>query len=82
MSVTAAIESILIKACNGDTSVEDLPSKINLYSKEIDLPQLKIQLQMLPDLLRTHNDKNPSTPIKRVTSVRTLCDVICDLSTT
>lgn len=80
MPVAAALESILIKACNGDGSVEDLPSEINLYSKEIDIPRLKIQLQMLPDLLRTYNEKNPSTPIKRVTSLRTLCDVICDLS--
>ena len=80
MPVAAALESTLLKACNGDGSVEDLPNEINLYSKEIDIPRLKIQLQMLPDLLRTYNEKNASTPIKRVTSLRTLCDVICDIS--
>ena len=80
MPVATALESMLIKACNGDGSVEDLPREINLYFEEIDIPQLKIQLQMLPDLLITYNEKNPSTPIRSVTSLRTLCDVICGLS--
>ena len=79
MSVAAALESILLKACNGDGSVEDLSSEISLYFKEI-IPQLKIQLQMVFDLLRTYNEKKPSTSTRRVTSVRTLCDVICDIS--
>lgn len=51
MTVAAALKSTLVKACNGDGSEEELPSVINLYPKEIDIPQLKIQLQMLPDLL-------------------------------
>ena len=69
MPVAAALESILLNACHGDIAVEDLPNEINLYSN---IPRLKIQL---PDLLRTYNDKNSSTPIKNVTSLRTLCDV-------
>ena len=77
MPVAAALKGMLLKACNSDRSMEDLPNEINLYSKEIDIPRLKIQLQMLPDLLRTYNEKNP---IKRVTSLRVLCDVIWDIS--
>ena len=35
---------------------------------------------MLPDLLRTYNQNNPSTPLERVTSLRTLCDILCGIS--
>ena len=51
-----------------------------LYAREVDLPRLNIQLQMLPDLIRTYNQKHPSTAIKRVTSLRKLCDIMCDIS--
>ena len=60
-----AAENTFLKACNGDGSVEDLPNEIHLYSKEVNIPRLKIQLQMLPDLLRTYNEKTPLLLSKR-----------------
>jgi len=51
------------------------------YQSDLDLPRLKVQLQMLPDLNRTRNIKLPnSVPIKEVTNVRTLCDLIHKVS--
>ena len=48
---------------------------------DLDLPRLKVQLQMLPDFIRTRNIKLPnSTPIKKVTNVRMLCDLINEVS--
>ena len=56
----------------------DLPGDIQqCYQSDLDLPRLKVQLQMLPNLLRTRNIKSPnSLPIKEVTNIRTLCDLI------
>ena len=34
---------------------------------------------MLPELIRTYNEKNASTSIKKVTNLRTLCEVMCDV---
>ena len=75
MSVAAALERTLLQACNDCDSILDIPEEIKLFSKEIDVERLKLQLQMLPDLLRTYNEKNPATVIKRVTNLRTLCDI-------
>ena len=50
-----------------------------LYSKEIDVERLNIQLRMLPELTRTYNQKSLSS-IKKVTTLKTLCDVTCDVS--
>ena len=35
---------------------------------------------MLSELIRTYNEKNPATPIKKVTNLRTLCDIMADVS--
>jgi len=51
-----------------------------MYSKDIDLKRLRIQLKMLTELIRTYNEKNPATPIKKVTNLRTLCDIMTDVS--
>ena len=62
--VAAALERTLLQACNDCDSILDIPEEIKLFSKEIDVEHLKLQLQMLPDLLRTYNEKNPATVIK------------------
>ena len=50
-----------------------------MYSKEIDIDRLRIQLQMLPELIKTFNEKNPATAIKKVANLRTLCEVMSDV---
>ena len=57
-----------------------LPDDLQLYEKDVDIKQLIAQLRMLPDLLRVYNEKNPHTSIKKVTNLRTLCDVMNDVS--
>ena len=47
-----------------------------MYSKDLDTTHLVTQLQMLPELIWTYNECNPQTVIQRVTSLRTLCDVM------
>ena len=76
------IEKLLIHATNQtDVEIEDLPADLKMYEKDVDLGKLKIQLHMLPDLIRTRNMKIPNcVPIKRVTNVQTLCDVMNEVS--
>lgn len=78
MLIAAAIENTLLKSTNdGDNHI---PEEINLYLKELDVEHLRIQLQVLPDLIRTYIEKNVVTSIKRVTNLRTLCGVMSDVS--
>ena len=78
------IEKLLIHATNRtdvEIGIGDIPADLKLYEKDVDLGKLKIQLQMLPDLIRTRNMKIPNcVPIKRVTNVQTLFDVMNEIS--
>lgn len=66
------IEQTLLVAANGG-DVEDL----QMYKNDLDLKRLHTQLLMLPDLIRTRNTKLSSdVPIRKVTNVRTICDVM------
>ena len=56
--VAATLERILLNTFTSSTI--DIPEDITqLYSKDIDIDRLEIQLQMLPDLLKTFNSANP-----------------------
>jgi len=70
LPVVVVIEKVLLDACNGLSDSGDLPEEIQqLYQSDLDLPRLKVQLQMLLDLNRTRNIKLPnSVPIKEVTT--------------
>ena len=80
MPVAAVLENTLLNAINSsEGSFNNIPDEINLYSKAIDIAHLKIQLAMLPDLLRTYNDKNPNTHITKVTTLRTLGEIMLNV---
>ena len=67
---------------NGKSTIGsgELPEELQLYKNDIDLAKLKLQLLMLPDLIRTRNTKNPNTvPVKKVTNVRTICEIMNDV---
>ena len=72
MPVAAALEKVLLDAVTTQTSLTDdsLPSVLGMYSKDINIPHLAIQLKMLPDLVRAFNENNPATAIKEVTTLR------------
>jgi len=82
LTVAAMIQKVLLNTCNGLPDSGDRPEEIQqLYQSDLDLPRLKVQLQMLPDLIRTRNIKLPnSVPIKEVINVRTLYDLINKVS--
>lgn len=67
------IESFLIDGISGKMA---RPSKeINeVYSTEISFERLQAQVSMLPDLIRTENEKL-EIPIKRVTSISMICEL-------
>ena len=80
MPVAAVLENTLLNAINSsEGSFNNIPDEINLYSKAIDIAHLKIQLAMLPDLLRTYNKNNPNTRTTKVTNLRTLGEIMLNV---
>uniref|UniRef100_H3AKW9 HAT C-terminal dimerisation domain-containing protein n=1 Tax=Latimeria chalumnae TaxID=7897 RepID=H3AKW9_LATCH len=59
------IETLLLEACNGK-------SKQYMYSSDLDIEQLKIQLKMLPNFITA------AKVIKKITTKRTLCDIFSE----
>ena len=75
LPVAAVIEKTMLAAAGG--SLEQVPDDFQIYKNDLDLARLQIQLQMLPDLIRTRNMKlSNDIPIRKVTNVRTLCEVM------
>ena len=81
LPVMAVLEKVLMDYANGITAFcsTELPHEFDLYKDDLDLSKLKTQLSMLPDLIVTRNTRN-SVPIKKVTNVRTICDIINETS--
>ncbi len=78
MSTAAAIEKVLLTSANG--AFPGIPDELNLYEKDIQMDRLEIQLQTLPDMIKTFNESHPQTKVLKVTLIRTLCDVINAIS--
>ena len=76
MPVAAALESILLNAFVSDAIEIPGHTIVQLYSKDIEFDRLKVQLQMLPDLLKTFNSANTSQKVSKVTSLRTIVDLL------
>ena len=76
MPVAAALESILLNAFVSDAIEIPEHNIVQLYSKDIEFDRLKVQLQMLPDLLKTFNSANTSQKVSKVTSLRTIVDLL------
>ena len=77
MPVAAALEKILLNAFTSSTiDIHEHTCITELYSKDIDIDRLEIQLKMLPDLLKSFNSANPSQKIKKITSLRTVSDLL------
>ena len=82
LPVVAVLEKILLDSANGESGLEsaDFPEEFQLYNGDVDLAKLKTQLLMLPDLIKTRNLKYVnSLPIKKVTNVRTICDIMSEV---
>lgn len=71
--VASQVESLIIDHSNG--TMCEIPEQMKeVYSRDLNWERLKIQLAMLPDLIESHNEDG--LPIKKVTTLRTLCDVL------
>ena len=64
------IERLLVDSCN-DITVQPSESLAAMYAKDLNFDRLKIQLFMLPDLLRTANEKH-QFGVRKVTSIGTI----------
>ena len=66
------IEAMLISSANGMPCT--LPPRFkDIYDKDIDIQKLSLQLQLLPDAIKSSTSK-----IKEVTRIQTICDVLND----
>ena len=68
VSVAASIEKVLLDATHVVVS-DDLPDELQVYANDIYLSRLKIQLQMLPHLLKAYNTANQPVAIHNVTTL-------------
>ena len=66
-------ERLLLDSCNGTTVLPSSSFK-KMYQSDISMDRLSLQLPMLPDLVKTANEKH-NMGIRRVTSINTLCEV-------
>jgi len=70
--VIREIENLLLNSANG-TTTDALPQEItDILVGDVDVERLKVQLGMLPDLIKTALEGT----IKRVTNVRTIADAM------
>ena len=78
--IAATLEKLVLCAIQSDIPSEHLQDELKLLEKDMDILQLSAQLRMLPDLLLAYNDKNPQTVIKKVTNLRTVCEIFNDIT--
>ena len=70
--LTSKIEAVILNSCIGQAC--QIPDEVStLYSKDLNLERLQVQLSMLPDLVKSNALYSYS--LKSVTSIRTICDI-------
>ena len=77
MSIPKELEKILIKAANQqDNAPVIIPDSIyTMYSKDVNFERAVVQLQMLPDVVKTYKESQGLRKLE-VTSVRTIAEVL------
>ena len=82
LAAPKAIEEVLLTACASQFTSADgfsIPEVIvNTYSQDINIDKLKVQLLMLPDLIKSYRSSQ-DLPHLTVTSLRTLCEIFLAL---
>jgi hypothetical protein len=74
LKIVADTESLLLDSANGMD--RDVPQSIvDMYSGDMDMARLTLHLKMLPDIVKQYG-YTVGLPIKKVTSIRTLCDAL------
>ena len=72
LPVAAALKKLLLLATESSVIGIPIPSELEMYSQDVNLPKLKAQLKMVPDLIRAFNAAHPDHSVKEVTTLRTL----------
>ena len=77
MSIPKDLEKLLMKAANEQTiSTVNVPDNLlSVYSKDIDFERAKLQLQMLPDLVKAYKQSQGVNRLE-ITSMRTIADIL------
>ena len=72
-SLVAEIEQIILSAGNGQEVV--IPEAVRtVYKEDLNMTRLATHLNMLPDIIKSYGEIT-GTPIKKVTNVRTVCQI-------
>ena len=74
MPLAVLLEKTLLNAAN--SSFSTIPTELEIYKHNVNFDRLNAQLKMLPELIRTYNEVNPTTCIKQVTILLTLSNVM------
>ena len=71
------IEKLLLEAANAtlSDSFDIAKELLALYAKDVDIPHLKIELQMLPELGKTYNESNRKVCTVDVCTITELLNV-------
>ena len=77
MSIPKELENIFIRAANHRDNIPvEIPDNIlTMYSKDVNFERAVIQLQMLPDAVKTYRESQGLREFE-VTSVRTIADIL------
>ena len=75
LAIVCDVESLLVNAANGEAMTEISEVVARYLKGKIDVPRLKIQLPMLPDVFATAFASSTAS-IKKVTNVRTIADAL------
>ena len=78
-----AFDSFYHRMVNEGIDLTDPPAlprnrrhELEMYSQDVNLPKLKVQLKMVPDLIRAFNAAHPDRSVKEVTTLRTFSDIL------
>ena len=76
MSIPKELEKLLIKAASEQTICQvNVPSNLlSVYSKDVNFEKAKLQLQMLPDLVKAYKQLQGLSRLEN-TSMRTIADI-------
>ena len=72
--IMSEMENMLVHSCNQIDENKDYKNFDEMYKDDIDINKLKIQLSLLPDVLKTSNEEH-KIGIKKVTKVKTICEM-------
>ena len=74
LKVVVEIAQLLLDSANG--IVRTIPESVtSIYRSDLDIQRLSVHLQMLTDAIKLYKDPS-GLPIKKVTSISTLCNVL------